>query len=406
MVLDIPEDIMSPKRKYEQTHPWLNFKPDLGSAPASLWMLLGEARSKCEHIAGTPLKPGLAKQFHSIYLAKGVRATTAIEGNTLTEDEVRRQIEGKLTVPPSKEYLKQEVANIIDACNLISRQVLKKGREPLTPSDILKYHGLILRDINCESHVTPGKIRTASVGVGAYRAVPAEDCEFLLENLCKWLNENDRMPSLDDISYGILRAIIAHLYIAWIHPFGDGNGRLARLLEFRLMIEAGIPTPACHLLSDHYNNTRAEYYRQLDAAGNSKGRIVSFIIYALQGLVDGLQEQIDRIRLQHYNVSWNDYVYEVMNEYGADVGKRRRNLVLELSKQSEPIDIHNMLYFTPAVAELYKKKTMKTLKRDLAFLLKHKLIRVEEGKCVANKEIISAFLPQRSKHESKVTNPN
>ena len=46
---------------------------------------------------------------------------------------------------------------------------------------------------------------------------------------------------------GILKATLAHLYIAWIHPFGDGNGRTARLVEFMLLSRAGVPSPSAHL---------------------------------------------------------------------------------------------------------------------------------------------------------------
>jgi Fic/DOC family len=41
----------------------------------------------------------------------------------------------------------------------------------------------------------------------------------------------------------LVKAILAHLYIAWIHPFGDGNGRAARLMELRILLEAGVPMP-------------------------------------------------------------------------------------------------------------------------------------------------------------------
>ena len=59
-------------------------------------MNLGEARSKCEHIAGVPLRPTVARELHQLYLAKGVLGTTAIEGNTLSEEQVRQLLEGQL----------------------------------------------------------------------------------------------------------------------------------------------------------------------------------------------------------------------------------------------------------------------------------------------------------------------
>ena len=73
---------------YLRTHPWLTFKIDLNDAPYPIWMLLAEAQSKSQYVAGIPLLPAVADRLHRLYLAKGVLATAAIEGNTLTEQEV------------------------------------------------------------------------------------------------------------------------------------------------------------------------------------------------------------------------------------------------------------------------------------------------------------------------------
>src|SRR5687767_5054618 len=106
---------MAKIRAFETSHPWLTFKLDTHRIPAPVWMLLGEARSKCEHLAGVPLRPETAQRLNQLFLAKGARATTAIEGNTLSEEQVLRQIEGKLDLPPSKEYLGTEISNIVAA---------------------------------------------------------------------------------------------------------------------------------------------------------------------------------------------------------------------------------------------------------------------------------------------------
>jgi len=87
---------------------------------------------KCEHISGVPLRPSVARQLHMIYLAKGVLATTAIEGNTLTESEVLQHLEGKLELPPSKEYLSKEIDNIIEACDKISADIFIRNRAELS----------------------------------------------------------------------------------------------------------------------------------------------------------------------------------------------------------------------------------------------------------------------------------
>jgi len=107
-------------RTYLKTHPWLIFQVDLRLLDYVIWVALGEAQSKCEHISGIPLRPSVARQLHMVYLAKGVLATTAIEGNTLTESQVLQHLEGKLELPPTKEYLSREIDNIIEACDKIA----------------------------------------------------------------------------------------------------------------------------------------------------------------------------------------------------------------------------------------------------------------------------------------------
>ena len=51
---------------YERTHPWISFRFDFSRASAQLWLLLGEAQSKCEHIAGVPLRPNVAKELKDV----------------------------------------------------------------------------------------------------------------------------------------------------------------------------------------------------------------------------------------------------------------------------------------------------------------------------------------------------
>src|SRR6266545_2451285 len=127
------------RRAYEDSHPWLTFQVNHRSAPASLWILLGEARSKIEHIQGAPLRPEVAKEMMAIWLAKGALATTAIEGNTLSEEQVRQYLEGELRLPPSQEYLRQEVGNIVEACNRIADGLEESGPAALHPDLIYEY---------------------------------------------------------------------------------------------------------------------------------------------------------------------------------------------------------------------------------------------------------------------------
>jgi Fic family protein len=376
-------------RAYSSSHPWISFAFNLKDAPPRLWMLLGEAASKCEHIAGVPLRPSTQKELHQLYLAKGVLATTAIEGNTLSEDQVLELLGGKLKLPPSQQYLKQEITNIIEACNQIFCEEIV-----LNSDRIREFNRSILNGLQLEESVIPGEYRNHSVLVGnVYRGAPPEDCAYLVDRLCEWLDGPDFQSEELKTVYAIVKAIVAHLYLAWIHPFGDGNGRTARLVEFQILVAAGVPSPAAHLLSNHYNLTRSEYYRQLHHASRSGGDILPFIQYAASGLVDGLREQIERIRQQQLSVAWENYIYEQFRHRSSRVQKRRRDLLLALSEDNASTKISEIVTLSPALAIAYKETSRFTLRNDLVALQKMGLIEFDRESAKPRMEIMLAFLP-------------
>lgn len=366
-----------------------------------MWAMLGECRSKCDHIAGVPLTPDIADRFHRLYLAKGARATTAIEGNTLTEEEVLKAIRGELKLPPSREYLEQEVRNIIDAFGVIFNNVVHGPLPRMNADSFSELNRMVLTNLSVDEGVSPGQIRAHSVGVAHYRGAPHQDCRHLLDRLGQWLDGPDfDCPDPDlRIAFGIIKAIVAHVYLAWIHAFGDGNGRTARLVEFQILVSYGVASPATHLLSNHYNLTRSEYYRQLDRASKSGGEVLPFIKYAVQGLLDGLREQIAEIRQYQLNILWSNYVHEVFGNTNSASEIRRRNLVLDISKQSEPIRVSQLRQLSPRTVQAYQNKTMMTLKRDIQALQAAGLIVRSKSGIRPNKSIIEAFVPDRADFE-------
>lgn len=382
--------------EYETTHPWLTFGLDLRQASHKLWMLLGEAYSKCEHIAGVPLAPTVAEELHRLYLAKGAWATTAIEGNTLSEEQARKQLEGELRLPPSQEYLAQEVQNIIDACNGLMNDVMQDKPVKVTLSLIQQLNKLVLRDLELNQEVIPGQIRSHSVIVGQYRGAPHQECGHLLEKLCTWLNSDDfENDQYSPLVLGLIKAIIAHVYINWIHPFGDGNGRTARLIEFYLLLGAGVPTPASHLLSSHYNQTRTQYYRQMDLSFRSSGNVLSFVEYAVVGFVDGLRAQLATIRNFQWHVAWHNFLHESFADRTSKADVRRYHLMLDLSAENEPVPISKIPKISARVAGHYLGRVHRTLMRDLQSLQEMSLIEIVSGKVRLRKETILAFLPIR-----------
>jgi len=357
-------------------------------------MLLGEARSKCEHLAGAPLKPEVAQELYQVTLVKGALATTAIEGNTLTEEQVRGILDGSYKAPPSRQYQEQEARNVLDALQSVHDRIAAGEQIRLTSDLICRFNYQILKDTQLHEDVTPGEIRTGSVVVGNYRAAPAEDCQYLLDRLVDWLN--DPMFTHDDpeIQFALLlaKAVYAHLYLAWIHPFGDGNGRTARLAEFVILAGSGqVPIPAAHLLSNHYNLTRDRYYFEL-ARASKQNQTLGFLSYAIEGFIDGIREAISMVREQQIEVAWINYVHDrFASQPNTPAAHRERSLVLAMP-MDKPVPRDDLEGLTPKIAKLYAGAGPRVLSRDLNKLEKLGLIRQAGRGYVACADLVQAFL--------------
>lgn len=376
---------MPADKRYLETHSHVDFRLDLRLLGPGAWALLGEAKSKAQHIARALVSPERADELMKVYLSKGVLATTAIEGNTLSEEEVRRILDHTLDLPASRQYLQREIENVLAAYNLVREGVLASPQQPLSVQRLCEYNHLILAGLDLDEGVVPGEIRQHSVVVGPYRAVPAEDAKYLLGHLCEWLNGADfsAPPDSPELAapLAIVKAIVAHLYLAWIHPFGDGNGRTARLVELQILLAAGFPVPACQLLSNHYNLTRSEYYRQLTLSTRGADGVVSFLGYAARGFVDQLREQLDVIWQQQFEDRWEQHVHQGFGGRRSETDERRLRLVLDISRAAwragEPVPKRVMQTLTPSLAAAYATRTEKTLTRDLNAVAKLGLLRRE-----------------------------
>ena len=336
-----------------------------------------------------------------VYLAKGVLATTAIEGNTLSEAQVRDVVEGTLALPPSREYLQREVQNVLEAYDEAAEEIRQDPSAPLTLEWLRRFNERILRGLELEEGVVPGKLREGSVAVGRYLAPPAEDVYYLLERLCDWMNGEDFAPPEGHrelaVPVVVVKAIAAHLYLAWIHPFGDGNGRTARLLELKILLNAGFPAPTCQLLSNHYNLTRTEYYRRLDQASRSNEEL-AFLEYAVRGLADQLAELLGTIWRNQFADRWKQFVYQTFGGQQGNTAHRRRRLVLALSRRYAeslvPVSRSEVRNLRPELAAAYAVKTEKTVTRDLNALVAVGLLRREERGFIPTYEQIQGLQPE------------
>lgn len=359
--------------------------------------LLGQCYAYVNAMLKIPLRPDYHQKLHLVSLNKGALATTAIEGNTLTQKDLDLIQKGK-DLGPSKKYQQKEIENVLNAFSAIFNELTREKPQPISPNLIKRLHEMIGKDIGETFDANPGQFRRRNVIVGlVYRPPSFEQVEKLIQKLCDWLIREFHYTKAQHFDEAIIEAIVAHIYIAWIHPFSDGNGRTARLLEFYLLLRAGIPTIASHILSNHYNDTRTQYYRQLQQASET-GNLSAFMEYALEGFRDGLEQTMAVIHQEQTELTWNNYVHEIMEKTQGKSSKTLRRMQqlackIPADKFCSPEEIKIL---SIKIAEEYRKLNDITLRRDLDALAEMKVLKTEKGKYCANHNLLHRFLPDTS----------
>ena len=151
---------------------------------------------------------------------KTIHGSLAIEGNTLSEDQITAILEGKRIVAPIREI--QEVKNAIETYDLYL------SLNPYSIEDLLKAHGIMMASLID----VPGQFRASGVGVVSGTQVihmvpPAKRVPGLISDLFGWLKQ-----SKDHL---LIRSCVFHYEFEFIHPFADGNGRMGRLWQSLLL---------------------------------------------------------------------------------------------------------------------------------------------------------------------------
>lgn len=389
------------------THPFICFDDfDFASLTNRMtWLLLGESMSKCQHIAHAPITPGLANHMAKMYLVKGAQATTAIEGNTLSEDQVKAILDkGTANLGPSRKYQEQEARNVLDAVIEIGENLRRGKRMPITAQRLCDLNAQVLKDVPDAEWVVPGELRTMNVVVGPYQPPHWQDVPVLVKDFDSWLHRmraraNDESSIEERFVVAFLTASLAHLYLAWIHPFGNGNGRTARLVEAQILAESGVvPLVSAQLLSNFFNLTRDAYYHFLNRARTElDGRgVAEFVHYAIEGFADQLREQIAAVQEQNLHIVWQSFVherFEKRHRKHTDARARQRKLAMAMPAD-EAITPEQATDLNTELARLYARAEGRMPARDLNDLVKLGLV-AKVGKRVfrARRELIQEFLP-------------
>lgn len=219
---------------------------------------------------------------------KSIHSSLAIEANSLSLDQVRDVIDGSPVIGPQKEI--EEVKDAYNAYQIIEEY------DGFKEKDLLKAHRIIAHSIDKEF----GKYRSHSEGVvdekgNIVHVAPSEKMvPSLMSDLFDWLKNDKDTPLL-------IKSCIFHYEFVFIHPFGDGNGRTARLWHNVLLMKWNnlfeyIP------IESHIYKYQKDYYEAIDKS-NKNGNSNVFIEFMLKMIDETIDEVLISVNQDSRSIS-------------------------------------------------------------------------------------------------------
>ncbi|HQO19925.1 MAG TPA: Fic family protein [Acidobacteriota bacterium] len=210
--------------------------------------------------------------------ARNAHASTAIEGNPLTLEQVRVIQDGR-ELAGGQDKPGREVANYFAGLRYIEKN---SGKKLIRHEDIFKLHDILARGVMDQGEA--GSYRIIQVRVGRYLPPQPKDVSGLMFELLEWWNEKSV-----ELTPVISSAIIHYRFEA-IHPFADGNGRTGRALALWELYRRGFDTHHIFSVDEYYREDRPRYYAELEGVRAKGGDLTDWLEYVAEGIRKTLEK--------------------------------------------------------------------------------------------------------------------
>jgi Fic family protein len=233
-------------------------------------------------------------KLRKYFRIKNIYHSNAIEGNSLNVGETRLVVEQGLTVTGKPLKDQAEAKNLSAALDFLEELAGSPDR-PITEADVRQLHFLVLKGIDDEN---AGRYRSAQVEIGgsqfkptAPESVPAEMGLF-----GEWLQKASVPGQLFSLDEALLAACAAHTWFVTIHPFIDGNGRVARLVMNLMLMRFGFPIAVIS------REDRLRYYDALEISQTSD--LTAFVALVSESVDESLEEYEVAAQEQREAIEW------------------------------------------------------------------------------------------------------
>lgn len=280
--------------------------------------------------------------------------STEIEGNRLNMGQVEALYAKKKIDAPDRDIY--EVKNYLNALKYIEKIVAEK--KPITEKIILKIHKLVAEKTLAPQfcgRYRPGPIYVVRRRPGMpqeilYTGPEAKQVPKLMDDFIAWLKKGEEKEVNP-----IIAAAIAHMEIAAIHPFNDGNGRTARALATLILYRRGYDFRRLFALEDYYNTDRQSYYKAINL-GKTYGERRADMTAWLEYFTIGFKKEIDEVKRKILPLTGRTVDRKIKSQIYLTVEQLKIIDFLDQVNRISVKDVENILSCPRRTAQLHLQK--------------------------------------------------
>lgn len=254
---------------------------------------IGSIEASREVIDNAPLLPYFEREFREDALVRSVHYGTHIEGNELNLSEAEKVIKGQEVVARDRDI--QEVINYRKVMDYINRFHPKDRKEEITEGVIKELHKLTVDKILPEDQKgnfrkTQVVVKNSQTGEVSFRPPMAVAITFQVKDLLEFINTSDE----ENIN-PVLKSGAVHYELVRIHPFLDGNGRVARAFATLILYKEGYDIRKFFSLEEYFDKDALRYYEALQSVEKTDGDLTFWLEYFTLGLAIELSKIREKV---------------------------------------------------------------------------------------------------------------
>jgi Fic family protein len=379
--------------QYSLPNHWCKFDKD------SIFKELTDAKAAVMALQTIPFQRRWVEELQKIQLKMEVAGTSRIEG----ADFAANELEIAMRAQTAQELITRSQKQANAAVKAYRWIATLPDEKPVNGDLVCAIHRIVVSDCD-EDHCPPGVLRgpdqNVTFGAPVHRgAVGGKDCALAFERLTAEAQSSYREYD------PLIQALSLHYHFASIHPFLDGNGRTARVLEALMLQRAGLRDSLFIAMSNYYYDEKRTYLECLAEVRSSGHDLTSFLRFGLRGIAVQSNRLAQMIKAEVSKQLFRNLMHDLFTRLETTrkrvIVKRQLTLLETLLKTEGPIEF---LQLATLVEPEYRsrKSPLNAMVRDLNRLQALGAIRIVRGKGTQSKEM-QYFISVQLDWPSKIT---